>query len=282
MKSDSDFNLFKEYQDFYERLSDKLIQNKTNLIKRINDKILNMKETNFLFIFDNCEDSIDLNEYLVNMPKNAKVLITTNKQINWENTGFNDKLHVITIEPFDNKETKEFITNSIGQNINQNEIETLNDLIFEYFKTGVRPYVLNKLIGIINLEIDNITLNSLSLPGNLTVSGTTTLSGSVYVEDLIEKRLVVAGAGGLLTNYSGLTFDNGNLNVSGAIEVTNIQGTGSLYLKPDLDDPRLFEIYNSISPSGYTDIHFVGNADLNFFGDDINYLKIDQSLIIIL
>ena len=128
-----------------------------------------------------------------------------------------------------------------------------------------------------NLEIDNITLNSLSLPGNLTVSGTTTLSGSVYVEDLIEKRLVVAGAGGLLTNYSGLTFNNGNLNVSGAIEVTNIQGTGSLYLKPDLNDSRLFEIYNTAAPSGYTDIHFVGNADFNFFGDDTNYLKIDDS-----
>ena len=127
-----------------------------------------------------------------------------------------------------------------------------------------------------NLEIDNITLNSLSLPGNLTVSGTTTLSGSVYVEDLIEKRLVVAGAGGLLTNYSGLTFNNGNLNVSGAIEVTNIQGTGSLYLKPDLNDSRLFEIYNTAAPSGYTDIHFVGNADFNFFGDDTNYLKIDD------
>ena len=128
-----------------------------------------------------------------------------------------------------------------------------------------------------NLEIDNITLNSLSLPGNLTVSGTTTLSGSVYVEDLIEKRLVVAGAGGLLTNYSGLTFNNGNLNVSGALEVTNIQGTGSLYLKPDLNDSRLFEIYNTAAPSGYTDIHFLGNADFNFFGDDTNYLKIDDS-----
>ena len=116
------------------------------------------------------------------------------------------------------------------------------------------------------------TINS-----DLTVTGNTTLSGSVYVEDLTEKRLVVAGTNGLLTNYSGLTFDNGNLNVSGAIEVTNIQGTGSLYLKPDLDDPRLFEIYNSAGPSGYTDIHFVGNADLNFFGDDINYLKIDDT-----
>jgi cytoskeletal protein CcmA (bactofilin family) len=128
-----------------------------------------------------------------------------------------------------------------------------------------------------NLEIDNITLNSLSLPGNLTVSGTTTLSGSVYVEDLTEKRLVVAGANGLLTNYSGLTFNNGNLNVSGALEVTNIQGTGSLYLKPDLNDSRLFEIYNTAAPSGYTDIHFLGNADFNFFGDDTNYLKIDDT-----
>ena len=124
-----------------------------------------------------------------------------------------------------------------------------------------------------NLEIDNITLNSLSLPGNLTVSGTTTLSGSVYVEDLIEKRLVVAGAGGLLTNYSGLTFNNGNLNVSGAIEVTNIQGTGSLFLRPDLNNSRLFEIYNT-APS---DIHIKGNAPWSFFGDDTNFLKIDDN-----
>jgi hypothetical protein len=128
-----------------------------------------------------------------------------------------------------------------------------------------------------NISIGDITLDSLSLPGDLTVSGTTTLSGSVYVEDLTEKRLVVAGTDGILTDYSGLTFDNGNLNLSGALEVTNIQGTGSLYLKPDLNDSRLFEIYNSAGPSGYTDIHFVGNADLNFFGDDTNYLKIDDT-----
>jgi hypothetical protein len=125
-----------------------------------------------------------------------------------------------------------------------------------------------------NISIGDITLNDLSLPGDLTVSGTTTLSGSVLVEDLIEKRLVVAGTDGLLTDYSGLTFDNGNLNVSGAIEVTNIQGTGSLYLKPDLNDSRQFEIYNS-APS---DIHFKGNGTYNFFGNDTNYLKIDDSL----
>ena len=124
-----------------------------------------------------------------------------------------------------------------------------------------------------NISIGDITLNSLALPGDLTVSGTTTLSGSVYVEDLIEKRLVVAGAGGLLTNYSGLTFNNGNLNVSGAIEVTNIQGTGSLFLRPDLNDSRDFRIYNT-APS---DIHIKGNAAYSFFGDDTNFLKIDDN-----
>jgi cytoskeletal protein CcmA (bactofilin family) len=145
------------------------------------------------------------------------------------------------------------------------------------------------------LNLGSIQLTNLDLPGylnvtgattlysattinaDLTVTGSTTLSGSVLVEDLTEKRLVVVGLDGLLTDYTGLTFDNGNLNVSGAIEVTNIQGTGSLYLKPDLNDSRLFEIYNSAGPSGYTDIHFVGNADLNYFGDDTNYLKIDDN-----
>lgn len=125
-----------------------------------------------------------------------------------------------------------------------------------------------------NIDIGSITLNSLALPGDLTVSGITTLSGSVYIEDLTEKRLVVVGTNGELIDYSGLTFDNGNLNLSGALEVTNIQGTGSLYLKPDLNDSRDFRIYNTGGPS---DIHIKGNATYSFFGDDTNYLKIDDS-----
>jgi hypothetical protein len=124
------------------------------------------------------------------------------------------------------------------------------------------------------LNLGSITLNSLSLPGDLTVSGTTTLSGSVLVEDLTEKRLVVVGVDGLLTDYSGLTFDNGNLNVSGALEVTNIQGTGSLYLKADKNDSRYFEIYNTST----VDTHIKSNGGMSFFGDDTNFLKIDDSL----
>ena len=132
------------------------------------------------------------------------------------------------------------------------------------------------------LQANQVNFSDLGILQDLSVSGSTYLgnggdvtvvSGSLYNDQLTQKRLVVVGADGLLTDYSGLTFDNGNLNLSGALEVTNIQGTGSLYLKPDLNDGRDFRIYNT-APS---DIHIKGNASYNFFGDDTNYLKIDDS-----
>jgi hypothetical protein len=61
---------------------------------------------------------------------------------------------------------------------------------------------------------------------------------------------------------------NGNQTINGII-----QGTGSLYLKADSNDNRHFEIYNT-SP---TDVHIKSNGGLSFFGDDTNYLKIDDS-----
>lgn len=133
------------------------------------------------------------------------------------------------------------------------------------------------------LQADSISLSGITVFEDLIVNGDTFLgndsgdnvyiSGSTYVGTLTEKRLTVAGTNGLLTDYSGLTFDNGNLNLSGALEVTNIQGTGSLYLKPDLNDSRDFRIYNT-APS---DIHIKGNAAYSFFGDDTNFLKIDDN-----
>jgi cytoskeletal protein CcmA (bactofilin family) len=134
-----------------------------------------------------------------------------------------------------------------------------------------------------SLEAQTINLDSITVINDLTVSGSTYLgdgndilvvSGSIYNDQLTQKRLVVVGADGLLTDYSGLTFDNGNLNVSGALEVTNIQGTGSLYLKADENDSRYFEIYNT----SVSDTHIKSSGGLSFFGDDINYLKIDDSL----
>ena len=133
------------------------------------------------------------------------------------------------------------------------------------------------------LEANNVNFGDLGILNDLTVSGSTFLgnggditviSGSIYNDQLTEKRLVVVGTNGLLTNYSGLTFDNGNLNLSGALEVTNIQGTGSLYLKADKSDSRYFEIYNT----GTVDTHIKSSGGMSFFGDDTNYLKIDDSL----
>jgi hypothetical protein len=133
------------------------------------------------------------------------------------------------------------------------------------------------------LEANNVNFGDLGILNDLTVSGSTFLgnggditviSGSIYNDQLTEKRLVVVGTNGLLTNYSGLTFDNGNLNLSGALEVTNIQGTGSLYLKADKSDSRYFEIYNTAT----VDTHIKSNGGMSFFGDDTNYLKIDDSL----
>lgn len=132
------------------------------------------------------------------------------------------------------------------------------------------------------LEARQVNFTDLGVLEDLIVSGSTYLgnggdvlvvSGSAYYDSLTEKRLVVAGVDGLLTDYSGLTFHNGNLNLSGALEVTNIQGTGSLYLKPDFNDSRDFRIYNT-APS---DIHIKGNAAYSFFGDDTNFLKIDDN-----
>ncbi len=132
------------------------------------------------------------------------------------------------------------------------------------------------------LEARQVNFTDLGVLEDLTVSGSTFLgnggditviSGSVYNDQLTEKRMVVVGSQGLLTDYSGLTFDNGNLNLSGALEVTNIQGTGSLYLKADKNDSRYFEIYNT----GTVDTHIKSSGGLSFFGDDTNYLKIDDS-----
>ena len=133
------------------------------------------------------------------------------------------------------------------------------------------------------LQAESISLSGITVFEDLIVNGDTFLgndsgdnvyiSGSTYVGTLTEKRLTVAGANGLLTDYSGLTFNNGNLNLSGALEVTNIQGTGSLYLQANKNDGRYFEIYNTAA----SDTHIKSNQGLSFFGDDTNYLLINDS-----
>ena len=116
-------------------------------------------------------------------------------------------------------------------------------------------------IGVGSFEVD--TDGDVRTSGSLLVKNSATVTGS----------LNVSGS----ANVVGPVDIKGNTRLTGSLFSTNIVGTGSVYLQPDQADSRLFEIYNSAGFSGYTDIHLVGNADLNFFGDDTNYLKIDDN-----
>jgi hypothetical protein len=75
------------------------------------------------------------------------------------------------------------------------------------------------------------------------------------------------------TINTGSFATTGSNTFTGEQTISTIQGTGSLYLKPDLEDSRYFEIYNT-NPN---DTHIKANGGLSYFGDDTNYLKIDDS-----
>jgi hypothetical protein len=86
--------------------------------------------------------------------------------------------------------------------------------------------------------------------------------------------------GGNVNISAGTGTSNGVVNITsdtlltGSLFATKIEGTGSLYLQPNQNDGRYFEIYNT-SPS---DTHIKASGGLSYFGDDTNYLKIDDSL----
>jgi hypothetical protein len=105
-----------------------------------------------------------------------------------------------------------------------------------------------------NINLESIAINSISLPGNLIVSGTSTLSGSVFVEDLTNNRVVIAGVGGLLEDDANFTFDGSTLKVGdGDFEVDvndgDIRTSGSLSVNGSAT------IKNTLTVTGTTTIH---------------------------
>ena len=111
-----------------------------------------------------------------------------------------------------------------------------------------------------NISLAGINVNSIALPGNLTVSGTTILSGSVLVEDLTNNRVVIAGVGGLLEDDANFTFDGSTLKVgNGEFEVDvndgDIRTSGSLSVNGSAS------IKNTLTVTGTTTIH--GNETVN-------------------
>ena len=142
-----------------------------------------------------------------------------------------------------------------------------------------------------NLSLAGISVNSISLPGNLIVSGTTTLSGSVFIEDnatvngdlnvtgalsvtgnttfngdvtitgLTDNRIVVVGTNGILEDDANFTFDGTTFKIGqGNTEVDqstgNIRTSGSLTVKGETFlDNNLYVSGNLTVLGSATEVH---------------------------
>ncbi len=128
-------------------------------------------------------------------------------------------------------------------------------------------------------------VNRLNAIESVTGSFLTSLSGAISSSSQLtssyDTRYTLSGSiPNIPTGSFATTGSNtfiGEQIISSSLIVTNeIKGIGNIFLQPDVNDARYFQIYNTAAPSG-NDIHFKGNTDFNYFGDDTNYLKIDDS-----
>ena len=107
----------------------------------------------------------------------------------------------------------------------------------------------------------------------------------------VEQRIEITSSGSLFqdwnttaqdySTYMSMAPNSGDfpspqftrgLGITGSLGVTNIKGTGSLYLQPNQGDARFIEIYNT-SP---TDTHITASGGQIFLGDDVTYVKVDN------
>jgi cytoskeletal protein CcmA (bactofilin family) len=135
-----------------------------------------------------------------------------------------------------------------------------------------------------SLVLDGITLDSLALPGDLTVSGTTILSGSVLVEDLIQGRVVLAGTNGQLVDNENFTYDLSNgflMNTSGSV---NINTSGSLNIKTEGGNDIFVSSSEDMTLEADTDVTITAGDDLRMYANDIFSLRnysTDESITLI-
>jgi hypothetical protein len=154
-KSDSSDNLFSEVMEFSERFGNEKLTDKMKLIKRVNDRI-NNSEKDFLFIFDNCEAE-DIEEYLINIPNNTKILMTTKiKQKNLES--LRERIHTIEIESYKLDESKKFAKSFLG--ITDEETEKIFELLSDHKSKLLKPISLNKIVAKIKNEKDKLFISS--------------------------------------------------------------------------------------------------------------------------
>jgi hypothetical protein len=118
----------------------------------------------------------------------------------------------------------------------------------------------------------NASLTSLSASVSTSFSASTTdTSASQYLQNVRINQLA-SFTGSYATTGSNVFVSS--QTISGSLIVTDvIQGTGSIYLQPNVNDARKLEIYNTAP----TDVHIKSTGGLTFLGDDTNYVLVDNS-----
>jgi hypothetical protein len=118
----------------------------------------------------------------------------------------------------------------------------------------------------------------LSLSASVSTSlsaSTSDTSASQYLQNVRINQLA-SFTGSYATTGSNV-FVSGQ-TISGSLIVTDvIQGTGSIFLQPNVTDARKIEIYNTAA----SDVHIKATSGLTYLGDDTNYVLVDSSTQII-
>jgi hypothetical protein len=89
------------------------------------------------------------------------------------------------------------------------------------------------------------------------------------VQGGVTDQITVTNLGQGILNL-GLAVTASTVTAGGFVQTNNVQGTGSLILKPDTNDGRYLQIYNT----GATDVHITASGGLIFLGDDTTYVSV--------
>lgn len=153
MKSD-ERNLDTEFENFAVDLGivDKQPSRKA-MIKRVFSKITQFdSQHKILFIFDNCDNYEDIENYLTFIPENVFILITTRDFTMVNN--LNDKnTKQFFLEPFEEHDCIEYLKKNFGDSADYQDLKSLLDLI-DISSGKIRPYVLNRLTAFVKIKTE--------------------------------------------------------------------------------------------------------------------------------
>ena len=167
-KNESNLNyVYWIYNDNFEKQIKKFAQtiqipdgfNLNEIFEKIKTKLIESNKR-VLFIFDNCNNFENIENFIRHLERNILVLITT------RDSSLKDKLsekyaHIIYLQPFTQEESIEFLKNNIDSKVNEEDLVKLLNSTNFFSNQRIRPYDLNKLVELVNSKTRFKTLNRL-------------------------------------------------------------------------------------------------------------------------